>query len=201
MRSQVLASMQRSNEALEEVTRALALEPDLPQANVLRCTLNWTQERYAEALEDLEKVVAAGMVPVRDSLNNRGELLARMGRYDDALTVYREALEQVPEDWRAEYNLVTTRARLEGTATVGEELAELQSHLRSALAEDRAEALARLGGLEALTGSPERAFELLEEARTLDFQVIHWARGDLAWGLLKEHPRFQALLQKATRPH
>ncbi len=194
MRGVTLAKAGRYAEALEDISRTLEQTPDLPPALYVRGTLYLIQERYTDALADLEAVAARDSTLIKDWLNMRGELLARLGRYDEALEVYQQVLAKDPENWSAAYNLAVTRAWLEGPAAVGDALADVLGRLQSVLTTNRADALARLGGIEALTESADRAFELLTEAASLDRHIIHWAKGDPAWSRLRNDPRFQALL-------
>ncbi|WNG54498.1 tetratricopeptide repeat protein [Archangium gephyra] len=201
MRGDALTSMGRYTEALDEVSHALQQNPTFLPALTTRSFLYLVQERYEESLKDLEQL-AASLNPIPTNFQNaRGELLSRLGRYDEAMDVYRQILKKEPGNWRAAYNLVVLRARMEGTLAVGDELAEILGQLKTVLVDDRASALVRLGGLEALTDNTERAFEFLQEANSLDPHIIHWVKGDLAWSSLWRDPRFLALLgQMNTQP-
>ena len=194
MRSVSLAKAGRYASALEDISRTLEQTPDFPPALTLRGTLYLIQERYADALADLEVVAARDSTLIKDWPNMRGELLARLGKYDEAMEIYRQVLAKEPESWNAAYNLAVTRAWLEGPAAAGDALADVIGRLQGVLTTNRAAALVRLGGIEALTDNSDRAFEFLKEATSLDPHIIHWAKGDPPWSRLRNDPRFQALL-------
>jgi len=202
LRSTALRHKEQYEDALSELGRVLEQHPDHLHALSLRSTVYALQERYEEALKDVEDFGARAPSSIKHWKHMRGELLSRLGRYDEALVVYQQVLEEEPGSWRAYYNLAITRACLEGPVAVAEDLAEALGRLKAALTEEKNKApvLVRLASLEALTNNSEHAFELLAKAVSLDREAIHWAKGDLAWSQLRTDPRFQALLYKGNAP-
>jgi Ca-activated chloride channel family protein len=63
-----------------------------------RAAANYRANRYAEALADLPDDAAP------DTLYNKGNALARLGRFEDAIAAYDKALAAAPEHADAEYN-------------------------------------------------------------------------------------------------
>lgn len=194
IRSLALMYESRYDEALEEISHALEQAPEIILALSVRSVLHIVYERYEDALADMEQIAARDSTFAKGWPNMRGEMLSRLGRYDEAMENYRQTLAKDPENWQAIYNLAVTRAYLEGPSAVSNELADAMGRLQSLLATNRPAALVRLGGIEAVTDSADRAFELLKEAISLDPILIHWAKGDLAWSHLRNDQRFQALL-------
>ncbi len=85
----------RYTEALELAERAIALEPEDP---AIIDTLGWAQYKvgqYEPALENLRKAYA--LFPDDEVASHLGEVLWIMGREDEALEVWREALEAEPD--------------------------------------------------------------------------------------------------------
>lgn len=186
--------------ALVHLSSALELDPHLTPALKTLQKVYWIQDQYSEALKELEKSSSATIWSPWDPHNEKGELLLRMGRHTEAQDAYRRLLDQSPDNWRAAYNLTVLRALQEGLPMVADALADVQSRLVTERATGGAAVLVRLAGLEALTGSPVPAFRLLREALVLEPEILHWAKGDLAWGATRDDPQFQVLLAEWQPP-
>ncbi|MGA8028020.1 MAG: tetratricopeptide repeat protein [Bryobacteraceae bacterium] len=86
-----------ANEALRELDRALALNPDLAAAHLARGVLKYRQGQAAAALSDFE--FAAGQDPTNPTILDRlGETYSKLGRPTDALENFRKAAELAPRD-------------------------------------------------------------------------------------------------------
>lgn len=92
----VHAQQGRSDEALIEITAALAIRPGDPDALLNHANMLKTLNRPAEALAGFERALA-----VRPSwpqaLNNRGTVLQALGRFEEALADYDAALAVSPD--------------------------------------------------------------------------------------------------------
>ena len=86
----------RPERALEFLARALALEPNFPEALYNQAKLLADAGRLDAALAAYDKCIA--LVPrFADALNNRGVILAKLGRNDEALASYDKCLAIAPK--------------------------------------------------------------------------------------------------------
>jgi tetratricopeptide (TPR) repeat protein len=133
---------------------------NLIQARVRLSLILYRLGKSDEALRSLENVVAADPDSSIDLASARGELLMRMGRFDDALELYTRELERYPDD----RGLLFARSFLyERMDRVDEAIVEL----RALLAQDPDDpvALNALGyTLADRTDQFEEAYELIRRA-------------------------------------
>jgi tetratricopeptide (TPR) repeat protein len=96
-RGETYTQLERYDEAVADLNRAIELDPSLDWAIAARGLAYLAMKRYHEALEDL------GHALERDPDNawaiaRRGETYRLMGRYDEALAEFSRALQSDPED-------------------------------------------------------------------------------------------------------
>ncbi len=84
----------RDSEAL--LRRALELAPAFAAARANLATVLYKQHRFAEAVGELDKVLAAGEVDA-GKLNLKAAALGRIGGYDEALRIYTELTRTFPD--------------------------------------------------------------------------------------------------------
>lgn len=84
----------RDSEAL--LRRALELAPAFAAARANLATVLYKQHRFAEAVGELDKVLAAGEVDP-GKLNLKAAALGRIGGYDEALRIYTELTRTFPD--------------------------------------------------------------------------------------------------------
>jgi predicted O-linked N-acetylglucosamine transferase (SPINDLY family) len=92
----VRAQQGRSEEALAEITAALAIRPDDPDALLNHASMLKTLNRSDEAVTGFGRALAA-RPGWPQALNNRGTVLQAMGRFEEALTDYDAALAVSPD--------------------------------------------------------------------------------------------------------
>lgn len=100
----------RYDEALADLDRALALDPDHWDARYYRNVVYARLGRYQEALADLERL-ASGPERV-EVLSDWGAVLAKLGRRKEALPPLRRAVELDPDSVPAHANLGSVLAML-----------------------------------------------------------------------------------------
>jgi len=86
----------RAREALSEITAALAIQPNSPEAIATKGNILMGLERPAEALTDFNRAIRI-KPDYAEALYNRGNCLQLLGRYDDAVADYSRALALMPD--------------------------------------------------------------------------------------------------------
>jgi Tfp pilus assembly protein PilF len=86
----VLTSLGRIREAEDACRRALAIDPNSAAAHNNLGTILAGQERVAEAIESFARSIA--IAPTAHSHFNFGKVLIELGRYDDAMAQFRDAI-------------------------------------------------------------------------------------------------------------
>jgi len=95
--------------AWDWLERALAREPQHPEALNMKGILLHGERRFAEAIEAFEQAEALKHLAAS---SNRGNCLLDMGRMDEALAAHELAVTRDPRHPGAQYNLALTRIRL-----------------------------------------------------------------------------------------
>jgi len=99
------------DQALAQLDRAIALDPELPEAHLNRATLLQQMNRLADAAVSYQK--AAALQPTDPATRNKeGTALILLGRYGEARARLEDAVEQIPGDPLVSHTL----ARLLATA-------------------------------------------------------------------------------------
>jgi len=185
--------------ALVDINQAIDLQPDYPWALVYRINLYIRMERYEEALVDFDRAIALDNTIISHWPGERGLLLSYMGRYAEVISCYEQGLKDNSNDHITLYTLAVIKARLKGLAAAQAEIETTRNTLQAIKEQSkRAGVLYRLGGLAALEGNWDRALNCLQEAILLDNEPLELARRDIAWLELREHPRFQSLINEES---
>ena len=133
LQAQVQSELGQLQPAVDTLDRALSLLPASPPLLHNRAVLRQRLHRYAQALQDHEAALAAGL-DAADAHYNHGNTLQSLGRLGDAVAAYRRALARQPLHQLALYDLARLRWRL-GEADFDRELLDAASaHPQSSLA-------------------------------------------------------------------
>ncbi|MBI3759453.1 MAG: glycosyltransferase family protein, partial [Deltaproteobacteria bacterium] len=89
--------LKRSEEALADLDRALAIQPDYADALCNRGNVLVDLHRFEEALDSYDRSLASRPNDPA-ALNNRGNVLCALGRENDAMQCYDQALALDPDD-------------------------------------------------------------------------------------------------------
>jgi tetratricopeptide (TPR) repeat protein len=89
--------------AIDSLRRAIELRPDFASAVTQLARALTAAGRGAEAIPHFERLLANG--PSAELLNEYGTLLAGLGRYEQCVRCYRDALTRAPADARLHANL------------------------------------------------------------------------------------------------
>jgi tetratricopeptide (TPR) repeat protein len=163
-RALALARGGRLLDALASYDRAIAIDPHLVEARVDRALVELELDRSQAALIDLRAAVAAGRREL-GVLAALGETLARMGRLDEAETMFRELLERSPEE------SVIRVAR--GMTRLERDPAGARADFSAVLSSDPRSATAHYGMARLIRSSDHRAaIEHLDTALKLDPYLI-----------------------------
>src|SRR5262249_37337357 len=87
-------NLKHSKEAMEDWSRAIAIDPQLASAYTARGTYFLEEGKLEEALKALDESVR--LKPTMDGYYQRGEVRAALGHYQDAISDYDEAIQQMP---------------------------------------------------------------------------------------------------------
>lgn len=183
----------RLEEAEEAFVRAEALDPRFLDAWYLHGRAVFQAGRFAEAArlfrraESVREDVASAFFAAQ-SLQAAGDPEAT-GAFAHAADVARRHLELNPDHARAATMAAVALCR------AGDEKEGLRWAER-ALEEDREDAGVRynVACLYAVAGRPERALDLIEEARDMGFGNRAWLEKDPDLESLRDHPRYHAVL-------
>lgn len=102
-----LYEQKKYDSALENYRKAQVKSPDNPNVLYNLATALYQTQQYQEAKKHYETVIqkAEDVQLKEQALYNYGNTLYRLGEFDKAIKAYEEALELVPEDEDAKYNL------------------------------------------------------------------------------------------------
>jgi tetratricopeptide (TPR) repeat protein/V8-like Glu-specific endopeptidase len=194
----------RTYEALyprSEVPRLLrtSLPPDAKKASIIveRANAMSLMGYYAEALTDLELAATLDKSVSRDDnfIIEKGLLCSYLGHYEKAIEQYETGLKQHPNNHQDTYNLAIAMICWQGQDKAKTYIDAAYTELQAIrYTDEHGAALYGLGGLEALLGNPDQALAYLQQALLFKDKAADWARRDIAWLSLNEHPRFQELI-------
>ncbi|MGD2217389.1 MAG: tetratricopeptide repeat protein [Gemmatimonadales bacterium] len=178
-------------------TRALELDPELPEAHAARGFALSMLKRFAEAEQKFltairldPKLYEARYFYARPCFQ-QGKLAEAEVQYRRALQVTEKHMQLNPDDPRAATMRPVSLCRL-GRLEEGLHWAE------QALAIDPEDAGVRynVACLYALEGEVDRAMDCLEDAIRVGFGNRGWIEQDPDLASIREHPRFQRLLER-----
>lgn len=185
--------------ALAEFSRSIELKPDYAWAIAYRARINDMLRRYEDALVDFDTAIALDRTLFNDWRCERGMLLSYCGRYAEAIDCCQEALLENPGDSFALYNIAVFKTRWQGLVEAQPDVDIARNALLGLVnSEARGIVLYRLGGLAALEGQTKQALNYLQEAILLEDEAIEFARHDIAWLQLREHPHFLTVVADAN---
>lgn len=191
-----LSMLRHFDDAEEEFQTAMRLDPKLFEARYFYARACFQQGKLLEAArlfdeaagvrEDYQAVFFAAQS--HEALGNQAEAEAR---YRRALRVAEDHMELNPDDPRAATMRAVSLCRL-GQAEQGLHWAE------QALAIDPEDAGVRynVACLYALEGEVDKAIDCLEDAIDVGFGNKGWIEQDPDLASIREHPRFQGLLER-----
>jgi tetratricopeptide (TPR) repeat protein len=174
----VLARLRKLQQAVAELRKAVALKPGDKSAEFQLATVLRDLGEKQEADEIVKQFNGATESGFRNSRliseGNQANELLQSGKAAEAATVYRQMLEQEPEDAWTAYNLGLALEAMQDSAGARESL-EKAANLDPKMAIARAE----LGQLELAARNLPAAQRWLESALDLEPQLVA-ARGNLA---------------------
>jgi tetratricopeptide (TPR) repeat protein len=200
MRGLILEILGRHAEAKDDLDRVLEIDPEDAIAADSRFAANVWLGRYEDAIANVDQVRGQSQANLVLQSNEYGLLLSYLGRYSEAVAVYRD----IP-GWQQSattlYNIAVVMVRWKGRQ---ESQADVDRAWEALLNLDETEHQAELhyglAGLSALMGNDESALHHLEQALDVP-RVFDWVRQDIAWTHLRDDVRFQELIgRKATQP-
>jgi TolB-like protein/Tfp pilus assembly protein PilF len=191
-----LFQMKRAPEAAERFQQAIRLDPLLFEARYFYGRVLFQQGLVADAARMFEEAARVredyqARFFAAQSLQAAGNAAEAEAAYRRAYDVGRRHLELNPDDPRAATMCAVSACRI-GRREEGLDWAE------RAVAADPEDAGVRynVACLYALEGEPERAIDCLEEAFTVGFANREWIERDPDLDSLREHPRFQTLVER-----
>jgi adenylate cyclase len=197
---QGLAMEQRYGDAATEFERAIALDPTFFDAHYYyarSCFKSGDLEKSLRLFRQAKSVRPDDYQPIYlEAL-----VLTKLGQNDEARRVYQRALESSnqyldlhPNDPRTYVLSAGALARLGETERATEWADRAMS-----LAPDDDAILYNAGCALAVVGEEERALDALERAIGAGLAGGDWIPQDPDWERLRDHPRFQALVQRLAR--
>jgi adenylate cyclase len=198
--AQGLSMQQRYADAATEFERAIELDPTLFDAHYyfarscfksgdLKKSLRLFQQAQSVRPDDYQTIYLEALV------------LTQLGRSDEARKAYQRALEFTtkyldlqPDDARSYVLGAGALARLGET-----ERATQWADRAMSLAPDDDAILYNAGCALAVVGEKERALDALERAIGAGLAGGDWIPQDPDWEWLRDHPRFQALVQRLAQ--
>jgi adenylate cyclase len=194
---QRLSMEQRYAEAAAEFERAIELDPTLFDAHYYyarSCFKSGNLEKSLRLFRQAQRVRPDDYQP----LYLKALVLTQLGRHDEARKAYEGALEFTtkyldlhPDDARSYVLGAGALARLEETARATEWAERAMS-----LAPDDDAILYNAACALAVVGEEERALDALERAIGAGLAGGDWVSHDPDWARLRDHPRFQTLVQR-----
>ena len=197
---QGLSMEQRYADAATEFERAIELEPTLFDAHYYyarACFKSGDLEKSLRLFEQAQRIRPEDY----ESAYLVALALTKLGRQDEARRTYERALERStkyldlnPSDARPYVLGAGALARLGET-----ERAKQWTERAMSLAPDDDAVLYNAGCALTLLGEEERALDALERAINAGLAGGDWVPRDPDWERLRDHPRFQALVERLVR--
>ncbi len=172
--------------------------PNDSKTSVIHCRANAMNALgyHKEALAEFQRALALDKEAIGEIGVSLGLTFTYLGKYGDAIEIYRRVLKEKPGKYDLLYNIAVAMFREKGLIEAQEHIDTAHIALLAAMGTHQGAALYGLGGLEALTSNTDKALDYLEQAILIEEEAIDWGRTDVAWINLRSHPRFQALIPK-----
>lgn len=187
-------------EAIAEFETALRLDPELFDASYFYGRVRFQMGELEQAAELFEKAEQIDEDDFQAPILLR-QIYGSQGREQAARDAARRGVERAER--QLELNPDDTRAlnlALGGLALLGEKEKALRFAERSLqLDGENPDTLYNVACGYALIGEPEQSLECLERASMRGMAIAEWAANDSDLALLREHPRFHALLDRLRR--
>ena len=202
-RSEVYERIDDLVRAMDDINRAISLRSDYAWAFIWRARLHQATHQYAASLEDFERAIAmdAGVFRADHVLPERALLLALDGRYEEAISLYEQAVAADPSNAFALYGRAAVRCLMSRDARAKTAIDEARTVISRELGtETHTRAYYELGGLLALKRDFDRALAILSEVLFLEkHQILRTpakkrARLDLAWFEVRGTSDFERLI-------
>ena len=185
-RGQTYRAMERYEEALVDFNRAIVLDDKSARIIANRGETYRLMKRYEEALIDFDRAIVLDNTTTNNYYNERGLVLSYLGSYAEAIDSYDSGLKRKPDSYTLLYNKAVVIIRWKGLPYAQKYIDDARIALSTIIdTDEKGSALYGLGGLEALGGNIDSALDLLQEAISLEKEVIDWARHDIAWSDLR----------------
>jgi adenylate cyclase len=210
--------------AAEAASAALRLDPDLSAAHTAAGYIKSLWEFDWVGAEVAFRKAIELSPSNSDAYDFYARMCSALGRFDEAVELARRAQELDPLTHRTDVTNMLLRAgryeeaELERAAALSPDSTQWQAQLAQARAMcgDEAGARAILGDLQKRAavdyvspyhlafihtglGEADQAIDLLERALDEGSGSIHGIRGSFLFASLRDHPRFQSLVQRITR--
>lgn len=182
--------------AIADFNRAIELSPTYAWAIVYRARTYELMGRFQETLVDADRAIALEKDIISHWRSHRGVILSYLGRLNEAVIEWKQALQENSEDYLALYQLAVYHVRKQNTYNAEKYIRQARAKLLSISHKSEPEhiVLYLLGGLAALDGQTEKALSYLANAIALDDEPILHAGYDRAWDNLRTVQRFQCLI-------
>ena len=185
-RGETYRLMKRYEEALIDFDRAIVLDDKNSWALGSRGQTYRAMKHYEEALIDFDRAIVLDNTTTNNYYNERGLVLSYLGSYAEAIDSYDSGLKRKPDSYTLLYNKAVVIIRWKGLPYAQKYIDDARIALSTIIdTDEKGSALYGLGGLEALGGNIDSALDLLQEAISLEKEVIDWARHDIAWSDLR----------------
>ena len=188
--SLLLAFLERRQEALEEITTALRLDPVSPIVNVNFAMRLAEAGRFEEGIDQMRKTIAQepnfGLARL-----HMGSLLISASRYDEAIAEIRIGIQiQRGQAWGL--SLIGYAYGMKGDReNASKALSELIELSKTSYVDE-----ALLGTVNFSLGNKERALDLLEQSYAGSSNTIPYIRIFVAYRQMREDPQISAILNR-----
>ena len=186
-----LMAMGRFDEAVYQARRGVQLEPLIPRQNWALATVYYYARRYDEAIAQFQVLAELDSTGFFGSGHPFADLLAQMGRYDEALAARKNGL------------VIGFKIKPESIAALDSAYSESGPkgywmwHIKSKLYEDRP---AYTAMMYAQVGDFDKAFALLEKGYEENSPEIHLLKSRPLLDPLRGDPRYHDLVRRMNFP-
>jgi serine/threonine protein kinase len=193
--ARALAALRRIEELHDVIEKSKRIEQSRGNVTYVMTVAALELRAHGNRIEGLkiaEQVVQWCEEHDAENTEARADALYRAERWDEAYTLYRELVEEDPDNWFHKAYLGTTVARLgdtEEALRLADELANMEAkYLFGADTYNRA-------CIHAILGEREEAVRLLQESLNQGWKYIEHMHRDIDLESLHDYPSFQELLR------